>query len=281
MADPLTVILMLVAGLLHASWHALIKSNARQISSLAGMGVVAGVACACALPFVAFPPAAVWVVIAASVVLHAGYKLALARAYSIADLSQAFPVARGLVPLFATIIAFWLLGEWPRPVQLAGVGIVSAGLLWLAFDAMRGGIDRRLFAAAAAAGLTVAGYTALDAYGTRLAGDWVSFTVWLVVADCSAFLVIARLVQGPELWAQIRVARVTAIMSGILGLASFTIFLWALSRAPVGVVAALRESSVLFAALIGMVVLRERGSPGRIVAAATIMVGLIVIAAIG
>jgi hypothetical protein len=111
--DPLTIILMLMAALLHAGWHSLVKSGADQMVTLAGMGTVASVAALAALPFVSLPPPAVWPVLAASVALHVGYKLCLARAYAYGDLGEAFPLARGMVPLFATAIALTTLGQVP------------------------------------------------------------------------------------------------------------------------------------------------------------------------
>ena len=280
MIDWLTIALMLGAGLLHASWHAIIKSGQDRIALLAGMGTVAAAIAACALPFVSFPSQPVWLVIAASVVLHVGYKFALVKAYSLADLGQAFPLARGFVPLFATVVAFALLGEWPAAPQLTGIAIVSAGILWLAYGVVRGGIDQRVFAAACVAGFTVAGYTALDAYGTRLAQDWASFTAWLIVADCGVFLILAQLMSGRRLWAQLVQYRAPVFLSGLLGVASFSVFLWALSRAPVGVVSALRESSVLFAASIGMLFLGESVTWSRIGGACLITLGLVTIAAV-
>lgn len=277
MLDPLTIALMLAAGLLHASWHAVIKSGTNQISALAGMGLVAGAASACVLPFVAFPDAAVWPVIAISTVLHVGYKLALVRAYSRSDLGQAFPLARGFVPLFATGLAFGLMGELPSIAQLASISVVSLGLLWLAYDAIRGGIHRQVFFAACAAGCIVAAYTALDAYGVRLSGDWVSFTFWLIVIDNGTFALLARAMQGPALWQHFAEARVRVLASGLLGLGSFLVLLWALGRGPVGPVVALRESGVLFASLIGVLVLRERPSVPRVFGAVLICAGLVAI----
>ena len=131
MLDLLTIVLMLLAGLLHASWHSLVKYGPDQVLVLAGMGLVAAMLAVCALPFLPFPSAPVWAVIAGSVFLHVGYKLALARSYALGELGQAYPLARGFVPLFSTIIAFALLRQSPTAGQIAGIALVSAGLLWL------------------------------------------------------------------------------------------------------------------------------------------------------
>ncbi|HWK96704.1 MAG TPA: DMT family transporter [Pseudolabrys sp.] len=277
MIDSLTIALMLSAALLHASWHALIKSAGNGIAAIAGMGLVAAVVAAAILPFVPFPSAAVWLVIAGSVFLHCGYKLALARSYQFGDLGQAFPLARGLVPLFAAVLAFAVIGEVPKGGQAIGIAVVSAGLIWLAVDSARGGIDRRLFTAAIVAGMTVAGYAVVDAYGARLNGDWLSFTAWLVFVDSGSFFLLILAIQGRRLPEQLWRDRVRTLASGLLGVASFGVFLWALSRSAVGSVAALRESSVLFAAIIGMVWYGEPRSPHRLGAAALIVVGLVTI----
>lgn len=278
MIDSLTIALMLSAALLHALWHALIKSSTNGIGAIAGMGLVATIIAAAILPLVSFPALGVWPVIAGSVCLHCGYKLALAYSYRFGDLGQAFPLARGFVPLFGAVIAFIAMGEVPRSGQAAGIAVVSAGLIWLAAESFRGGSDRRFFAAAIAAGVMVAGYAVVDAYGTRLAGDWLSFTAWLVFIDGCTFFLLILMVQGRNLPKQLWHDRVRTAVSGVLGAGSFGVFLWALSRSPVGPVAALRESSVLFAALIGMVWYGEVLSPYRLSAAALIVVGLTLIA---
>lgn len=190
MLDSLTIALMFVAALLHASWHALVKSSSDGIAALAGMGLIAAIIAASLLPFLPVPPASVWPVIAGSICLHFGYKLALARSYKFGDLGQAFPLARGTVPLFASVFAFFFVGETPNSGQMFGIASVSAGLLWLAADSIKGGIDKRLFLAALIAGLTVAGYAVVDAYGTRLAGDWLSFTAWLMFLDSGSFFLL-------------------------------------------------------------------------------------------
>ena len=280
MLDALTIVLMLLAGLLHASWHSLVKYGGDQVLVLAGMGLVAAAVSACALPFLPFPAAPVWAVIGGSVLLHVGYKLALARSYAFGDLGQAYPMARGLVPLFATLIAFAALGQTPSATQMAGIALVSGGLIWLAVHSIRGGVDRRLFLAAMLAGLTVAGYSVVDAYGTRLNGDWMSFTAWLIVCDALTFAALIFCFKGHALWTELWRQRTRMLVSGGLGLLSFSVFLWALSRSPVGAISALRESSVLFATILGIVAYRESASPQKVAAAAVIVAGLVVITAL-
>ena len=277
--DSLTIVLMLLAALLHASWHSLVKGGADQTVTLAGMGMVASLAAFAALPFVPVPPTTVWPVLALSVGLHVGYKVCLARAYSHGDLGEAFPMARGVVPLFATAIALLTLGQVPTAGQAVGIGSVSAGLLIVMFERQRQP-NWRLWSAAAGAGLTVACYTVLDAYGIRLFGTWLGFTAWLIVIDNAVFLALARLQRGRVLWRDLAATRGRIIASGLLGLASFCVFLWALSRGPVGAVSALRETSMLFAIALGVLLHRERLSAARLVAGLLMVLGVAAIAAL-
>ncbi len=279
MIDLPTIVLMLLAGLLHASWHSLVKYGSDQVLVLTGMGLVAAMVAACALPFLPVPSAAAWAVIVGSVFLHVGYKLALARSYVLGDLGQAYPLARGFVPLFSTIIAFGLLGQSPAAGQIFGIVLVSLGLIWLSAHSIRGGVDRRLFLAALVAGATVAGYSVADAYGVRLDGDWASFTAWLIVADTITFSLLSYAMRGPQLWRDLWRFRAKMVVAGLLGVVSFSVFLWALSRSPVGPVSALRESSVLFATLIGIAVHGEKPSLHKTIAVGLIAAGLITIAA--
>ena len=270
---------MLLAALLHAGWHSLVKAGADQSVTLAGMGLVASVAALAALPFVPLPPTILWPVLAASVALHVGYKLCLARAYAIGDLGEAFPLARGMVPLFATTLAVATLGQVPSLGQSLGIGLVSTGLLMVMLERQR---QRQpnwlLWSAAAGAGLAVAGYSVLDAYGIRLFGTWLGFTAWLIVIDNMVFLTLTRLQRGPMLWRQLAATRWRVLASGALGLASFCVFLWALSRGPVGVVSALRETSMLFAIVLGVLLHRETLSVARVAGALLMVSGVAAIA---
>lgn len=277
--DPLVIGAVLSASLLHASWHALVKSTTDRLTALAGMNLVAGIAALAVLPFVHVPSGPVFLVIVVSVALHVGYKVGLAALYVRADLGQAYPLARGMTPIMATILGFIALGELPRPPVLVGIALVSAGLLALTRENVARRVTVRMLGVAAATGFSVAAYSVLDAYGIRLNGDWLSFTAWLVACDCAVFLAYTFLVQGSAAvlaaWGE-RWGRV--IVSGLFGLVSFSVFLWALSRAPVGGVTALRETSVLFAAILGATFLKEAATWLRYAAAAAVMAGVIAIA---
>ncbi|MGJ5078398.1 EamA family transporter [Bradyrhizobium sp. HKCCYLS3013] len=275
--DPVAAILMLMAGLLHASWHAIVKTGS-SLSLLAGMGLVSS---ALILPFmflVPIPALSTWPLIVASLVLHAGYKASLAMAYRSAELGRSYPIARGTVPLFATLFASLGLQQLPRSGQLIGIAVIVLGITGLARDRIHGPIDRRAFWAAVCAAALVAGYSVVDAAGTRQTEGWASFTVWMIVLDSVVFFLVAMMLRGPALVLEIRDARTPVLIAGTLGLTSFVVFLWALSRNPIANVVAFRECSVLFATLIGVLFLKERATPQRLCCAALIAVGLVIVA---
>ncbi|MEA2874504.1 MAG: hypothetical protein QOH67_4652 [Hyphomicrobiales bacterium] len=268
---------MLCAAALHASWHALVKSSDDQLTVLTGMSLVAALVAALFLPFVALPPAAVWPVLALSLFFHSGYRFSLAQAYTHGDLGAAYPLARGLVPIVTMAIGVWALGQIPSHGQLAGVVVISTSVCWLALEAVRQ-FQGKLLLAAAGAGAMVAGYSVLDSYGVALSGDWLSFTVWLIVIDSGSFVLLMFLLRGRALGSELAAVRQRTLLSGLLGVLSFAVFIWALSRGPVGAVTALRETSVLFAVLIGMVLYRERRGLRRLSAAALVVAGVMLIA---
>ncbi|MEA2905380.1 MAG: hypothetical protein QOI12_2767 [Alphaproteobacteria bacterium] len=237
------------------------------------MGLISAIIAAAFLPFVELPPTAIWPVLALSLVLHSGYRFSLALAYADSDLSQAYPLARGLVPIFAMATGIWLLSQTPSMSQLLGIGTISAGVCWLTSEAVRN-IQAKLLLAAAGVGLTVAGYSVLDSYGARVSGDWMSYTVWLVVLDSGTFTLLVFALRRRRFLAELAAIKERTAISGLLGLVSFTVFIWALSRNPVGAVSALRETSILFATLIGIFWYKERLDFGRLSAAGLITLGI-------
>lgn len=277
--DILAASAVLAASLLHATWHALIKSSEDRVIALAGMNLVSGVVALALLPLAHPLPPAILPIIALSVALHVGYKLALARVYAGADLGQAYPLARGFAPIAAAILAVPLLRELPGPAALSGIVLVCIGIALLAMESGAQRLRPRTVAAALIAGGAVAAYSVVDAYGIRSSGDWFSFTIWLVALDSGAFVAYAMATRRGRALVAWRSGWKRVLGSGLLGVASFGIFMWALGKLPVGVVAALRETSVIFAAMLGVFLLRERPTWRRSAAAVIVAGGVGVIAA--
>ncbi len=267
---------VIAAAVLHGAWHAIVKAGADRLVGLAGMNIVSAGLAWPALLWLPPLPQAVWPILAGSILLHAVYKLSIAALYSSGDLSQGYPIARGLVPLFSSIAAFLLLGEAPSLVQAAGIMMISAGLLAMAWDGLRVALTPRFWFAAAGTALSVAAYSAVDGIGIRASGEAYSYIAWLIALDGSFFVLVAFLLRRRRLLPALREQFLPIFISGILGTASFGIFLFALSRAPIGVVSALRETSVVVVTLIGYLALREDVRRLRVVGVAIIFAGILV-----
>jgi drug/metabolite transporter (DMT)-like permease len=275
--DLATAALMLIAGVFHASWHAIVKTGS-SLLVLAGMGLVSAVITLPFLFFVQPPSLDLWPILLISLSLHAAYKVSLALAYERSELSRAYPLARGMVPLFATPLSYVLLHQLPKPMQLAGIVVVVCGALGLAIEPKRETVHVRTLLAATGASVMVAGYSVVDALGARGPSGWSSFTAWLIVLDSLSFLAVARCICGSSIWTGVRGAIGNVIVAGTLGVLSFAVLLWALSRNPVASVVAFRECSVFFAALIGALLLKEAISFKNVMSISLIAIGLIIVA---
>ena len=249
--------------------------------ALAGMNLVSGAVALALLPSVRVPPGPVLAVVALSVALHVGYKLALASLYSGTHLSRVYPLARGMTPIVAMVLGFAVLGDRPSNVALVGIVAVSAGILGLVVERSAVHLSPAQLGAAFAAGSAVACYSVVDAYGIRLSGDWLGFTAWLVACDSGAFVLYVIALRRRAALQTWRTQWGRTLISGLLGTISFGIFAWALGRAQVGMVVALRETSIVFAALIGAMVLREAVTLARWLSALLVMAGVAAVSFFG
>ena len=265
---------VLGAGFLHALWNAMLKSAAGEplldtALIVAGSSVVA----LALLPFVAFPDRAAWPFMALSAAIHFAYYVTLAGAYRRGDLSFAYPLMRGVAPLIVTLLGVVFLGERPTATMLAGIALISLGILVIAWYA--GG--RHTPAAAGWAlgnALIIAVYTLVDGAGARASGSAASYVVWLIFLEGLPYLAWIRATRGRPAFAYIASRWRRGIAGGAASLAAYGIALWAMTRAPVAVVAALREVSVLFAAGIGAIVLKEGFGWRRMAGAAAVVAGV-------
>jgi drug/metabolite transporter (DMT)-like permease len=266
---------VLGAALAHATWNAMLKSSGDVLLDLTLVVFFAGIATTPFLPFVPLPAPAAWPYIGASMAIHMGYYVALVGAYRAGDLSHGYPIMRGIAPLLVSLVAVFWLGEAPRPMVWVGVVLICGGVLSLGFAGFRWHESRRSLAWAGANALIIASYTLVDAAGVRSAGHAWSYVVWLFVLDALPFPVVIYLLKRGELAAYARRFWPRTLFGGALSAAAYGIVLWAMTRAPVAAVAALRETSVIFAALIGAWLLKEGHIARRIAGAATVAAGVI------
>ena len=271
--------LVLLAAVLHAGWNAVLRISGDRLVVLALLNGCAGAVAACLLPLAAFPAPAAWPNVAASAALHAGYTLFLATAYGYGGLGQVYPIARGSAPLLVLVLAWLTLGEAVSGTQLLAVLVTSLGIAALAF---RGSAAARLsprglfFAFGTAA--FIGAYTTVDAAGARAAGSPHGYALTLFVLDGLSCLAYALWRRGPApLLATARLEWRAALWGGLMCLAGYWLVIWALTLAPAATVAALRETSVVIAALLGTFLLKEPLGAWRVTAAAVVAVGAILL----
>ena len=265
---------VLFGALLHASWNALVKSSADKALDTATIHVVGSLLAVPLILIVGWPPAAAWPFILASAAIHIAYYIALTGAYKHGDLGLTYPLMRGTAPLLVALSAATVLGETLSPLSWAGVLGVSCGVLALGLS--RHAMDSpRAVAFALANAVVIALYTVVDALGARASGNALQYVVALFVIDGWPFALLVFLRRGgPVVWPYVRARWPIAAMGAAASLGSYGIALWAMTRAPVATVAALRETSVLFAALLGVWFLKERFNAQRVAGTAAIVGGV-------
>jgi drug/metabolite transporter (DMT)-like permease len=265
---------VLAAGFLHALWNALLKSAGGEPAlDTASIAAGATVVCAPLLPFVPLPAREAWPFLLASIAVHIGYYATLAAAYRRGDLSFAYPLMRGVAPLLVAFAGIVVLGEIPRATAVAGIGLISAGVILIArFAGGRHALAALAFALANAA--IIAAYTLVDGAGARVAGNAWSYAFWLMFLEGIPFVGwVARRHRGRATAYLLRRWR-RGLMGGAASVAAYAIALWAMTRAPVAVVAAMREVSVVFAAILGAVFLGESFGWRRLAGAASVAAGV-------
>ncbi len=295
--STLVVLVVLGSALVHAGWNALLKGRrAKDGTANDPLPTSAGLSLAWALVgtpllfVVDVPPRSVWGLLALSVVVHTTYFALLVAAYRRADLSFVYPIARGLPPLFITMLAWFFVDERPTPFTGAGVGLIAFGVIGVGLigqtrkrqpgdhepDGATPGSRRRAlpWTLAVAAGTTT--YVMLDGVGARETGA-VSYSVWLTCLQGWLFGIGAGVVGGAPVRRVMWQRRWLGLGAGLLSAGGYMAALWAMTEAPIAPVAALRETSVLFAALLGAVVLKEKLAGRRIVAALFVVAGVVLV----
>jgi drug/metabolite transporter (DMT)-like permease len=303
-ALPLSVTLVvLAAAVTHATWNAIAHGIKDQLLAFGLIGA-GGILVAIPLVIVSpFPLSACWPYLLASIVIHVFYNLLLMRSYRYGEFGQVYPLARGTSPLVVTVLAAVFAAERPSAAQVAGVLVVSCGLALLVLAGRTGrraaarggsaggsgggpgngagrggGIGRTALLAAVGTGLTIAAYTTVDGLGVRLSGSSVAYIGWLMLLEslCVPAWALARrrheLLSGTSR----RVLR-SGLLAGGLSVLAYGLVLWAQTRGDLAPIAALRETSVIFGAVIGTVVFREPFGRWRIAATLLVVIGVLLL----
>jgi len=264
---------VLFGALLHAGWNALVKSSTDKALDTALIHLLGSVVAIPLVALVGWPPASAWPYLAASLVIHVAYYTALAGAYEHGDLGLTYPLMRGTAPLLVALSATITLGETLTPLAWVGVLAVSAGVLTL-------GLSKHAFEAPKAVrfalvnAVIIAIYTVVDALGVRASGHALQYVATLFLLDGWPFALIVFMRRGGDVLPYARQRWPLALGGAIASLGSYGIALWAMTQAPVATVAALRETSVLFAVLLGVWLLKEVFTPRRVIGICAIVAGV-------
>jgi drug/metabolite transporter (DMT)-like permease len=276
--DAIVFFAVLAAAAMHASWNALVKTGLDRTTSILLLSLIQSAISLLLLPFFALPLMASWPWIALSALLHTGYKIFLIRAYAHGDLSQVYPLARGSAPLIVALVGVIALSEGLTPSKVAAVILIGLGVIAMS---MRAGaveaMPRKALIFALGTACFTASYTLVDGIGARLSSTASGFTLWMFVGDGILMTIYALFVRGRGLFSQAHENLGSGFAAGALSLGSYWIAIWAFTLAPIALVAALRETSVLFAMLIAVLWLGEKAGPQRWIAAALIVCGVILI----
>jgi drug/metabolite transporter (DMT)-like permease len=273
------VIVVIAAGALHAAWNAIAKYLDDQLVAFALIGLASTLAGGMVLALTGLPYRASIGFAVVSAAIHVGYELGLMNSYRLGAFNQVYPIARGTSPLLVGVGAYFLAGEQPGAVALVGVAILAAGLASLALSSGRlSGSDLPAVTAAALTGLAIAGYTIVDGLGVRRAHDPYAYAALLFMLMGPVFPVITAFRRPGISWLTGRTAG-AGLLAGTLSMIAYGAVLWAQTRAPLAEVAAIRETGVVFAALIGWRLFAESFGARRVAAAALVAAGIVLISA--
>ena len=272
----LTVTLaVLAAAVTHAVWNAIAHGIKDQTLAFALIGV-GGAAVSVPLVIVAaVPRSSSWPYLLASVGIHMFYILLLMQCYRLGEFSQVYPLARGVSPLVVTILAAVFVHEHLAPAQIGGVAVVSAGLAFLVFGGRRPG--RGAFLAAVGTGLTIAAYTTVDGVGVRASASPVGYIGWLILLQSLCVPLFAVVRRRDVLLKQPRRIVLSGLLAGALSVLAYGLVLWAQTKGALAPIAALRETSVIFGAIIGTLVFHEPFGRSRITATVLVVAGIVLL----
>jgi drug/metabolite transporter (DMT)-like permease len=268
---------VLFAALLHASWNAIIKFGSDKFQGMVLLSIAHGIIGLTMISIFPVPKAESWWLLAGSVVFHLMYKSFLTVAYMRGDLSRVYPIARGTAPMLVLAASLLFLPDVVAGTQVLGILFVGLGIVLMTRGVFVHGEDRAMIPFALMAAVGTAGYSLFDGLGARASGDASGFVGWLFFLDASLFTLGAFLLRGraaiptsPRFW-------LLGLVGGTASVGSYWIAVVAMTLAPIALVTALREVSVLFAVLIGILFFKDKADTGKLIAAGVIVVGVIFI----
>ena len=277
--DSFVFVAVLFAAFCHAGWNAAVKRGLDPLVTTILMSIGAALVGAAMLPFTGWPQAVAWPFVIASVLIHIVYFAALIESYAAGDMGLVYPLARGSAPLMTATAAAAFLKEHIGLLGWLGIAVLAAGVLLLSLRGSRdlAKLDRRAVGFALLTAVTICVYTLVDGVGARAAGNAHAYTAAMFVGIGIAMAIYALARRGAGVFALMAQHWKLGVGGGVMQVTSYGIAIWAMTVAPIAIVAALRETSVLFGAAIAVVFLKEPLRTSRVVAALTIVAGLALI----
>jgi drug/metabolite transporter (DMT)-like permease len=268
---------VLAAAACHAGWNALLKLRLEPLLALSLIATTAGLVLLPVLPFAGLPAPTAWFYIFASLAIHLVYYISLGEAYRTGELGQVYPIARGTAPLITALGGWLYLNEALSLTGWLGVIVLATGIMVLSFRDGLAKLDVRAIGYALVTACSISAYTLADGIGARQGGSVLAYIVWLFVLDGLMMLGFGLVVYRGVFIREARQSWKLIGVGGALSAAAYGIAIWAMTQAPIALVAALRETSVLFAAILGVIVLREPIRLSRIVAATLVLGGMLLL----
>lgn len=273
MSDTAIIVILLLAAIFHATWNVALKTGADRVLDMAAIRMSGVLFAAIVIPLTPLPAPAAWPPLIASAIVYMAYYGFLISSYKHGDISQVYPIARGTAPLLVALAAFLFIDETLPPIGMAGVIVVSIGLLIAGSGAFQQ--NWRAISYALFTGLTIAANSFLGGVGVREAGTILGYSAWLELLTCVPFIAFACVRRRGHVMAYIQtsVARRNVLL-GFGSVFTFLIALWAMTHLPIATVAATRETSAIFAALAGAILMKEPFAGRRILAATLVAIGI-------
>ncbi|MFT8211769.1 MAG: DMT family transporter [Symbiopectobacterium sp.] len=265
------ILLTLFAALLHASWNTLLRGGADRLWSMTIMCLTISLTCAVIALFLPLPASASWQYALLSALLHVGYNLCLVHSYQYGDLGQTYPIARGSSPLMVTYAAEIFAGEKIEFSTLGGITLIYAGILMLAVKGGKLAMPGLQYTLAT--GFFIAAYSVVDGMGVRVSGNALSYTVWMSALWGVLMSVLYIALRDSKSLLRWRPGLLHAAAGGLVSLLAYGIIIYAMTAAPMGAVSALRETSVLFAAVSGYLFLGETLTLRKMLSCTVIVTG--------
>ena len=257
--EPIVFLAVISAACLHAVWNAVVKGGSDKHLGMTAIVVGHAPLAIVAIPFVPFPAPESWPWLAGGIALHMGYQFFLLASYRVGDLTQVYPIARGTAPLLVAGVSVIFLGVELLPVEIAGVVAIGCGIMSLSLVRRQDGLHNpRAALLAFTTGCFIAGYSIVDGLGARLAGTAVGFYSWLTIVNATGFLLIMHFWQPGIVRRLLSEGRRAMLLGGSASFIAYALVIWSFTQAPIALVTTLRETSIIFALLIGVFFLKER-----------------------